>query len=77
MEVESVRVDNLYNALAEVAYRFTLNEYGPDFEYEASTSLIHTTAEWDKDSLNRMASEVGLDSKNDFIKTFLLEKPQA
>ena len=45
MEVEKRREDNLYNALAEVAYRLPLHEYGPDFEYELSSSLTYSSKE--------------------------------
>ena len=76
MEVDRVREDNMYNALAEVTYRLSLDKYGPDSTYETSSSPIHYTMEWDKDSPNGRSNEVTPKSRTNFIKMFLQERPQ-
>ena len=75
MEVKKRREDNMYNALAEIVYRMPLNEYRRNSKYGVSTSPVHSNVEWDKDSPNGRASEVRLESRTDFINTFLPKKP--
>ena len=66
----------MYNALAEIMYRMSLDEYEPNLKHKTSSSLIHSFVEWDKDFSNEKASEVKPESGTDFIQTFLLERPQ-
>ena len=76
MRVEKRRGDNIYNVLIEIMYKMPLNEYGPDSEYKVSTSSIHSNVEWDEDSPNRRVNEVRLESRVDFMNTFLPKKLQ-
>ena len=76
MEIENLREENMYYALAEVIYRLYIDENVHDLKYGTSTCLVFTSIEWNDETPNDIASKVDLKDKKNFVNTFMPEKPR-